>query len=62
MRRAEDVLAIDLVRAGVCLRPVRVHPDMRWMFESLSVVARRAIGVAVMRRSHPARRTKRVEV
>lgn len=55
MRRAEDVLAIDLVRAGVCLRPIRVHPDMRWMFESLSVVARRAVGVGILRRNRRAR-------
>lgn len=60
--RRRDVLASDLVRAGVLLRFRPVRPEAGWMFEGLAAVALRALGVAVMRRSRPARRFNRVEV
>lgn len=43
-------LAVDLQRAGVCIRNV-LHPLDVLGTESLSTVARRAIGVAILKRN-----------
>jgi hypothetical protein len=48
-----DLTAADMARAGVCLRMRPMKPRDGWMFEGVAAVARRAIGVAIVRKSIP---------
>lgn len=41
----------ELAALGIRLRYVRVPRDLEWMHEGLCAVARRAVGVAILRRS-----------
>jgi len=44
------MLAAELAVLGVRIRYVRVPRDLEWMHESLTATARRAVGVAILRR------------
>lgn len=52
-----DLDCIDVQRAlrasGLRIRFLPVRPDAGWLYESLEVVARRAVGVGILRRSMP---------
>lgn len=43
--------AAQLAALGIRLRYVRVPRSLEWMHESLTTTARRAVGVAILRRS-----------
>ena len=43
--------AAELYALGIRIRYVRVPRDLEWMHESLATVARRAVGVAILRRN-----------
>lgn len=45
------MLAAELAVLGVRIRFVLVPRDLEWMHESLATVARRAVGVAILRRN-----------
>jgi hypothetical protein len=45
-----DITGADMARAGVCLRMRPMKPRDGWMFEGVAAVARRAIGVAIVRK------------
>jgi hypothetical protein len=47
---SRDVSAAQLRAAGVCLRARLMKPRDGWMFEGVAAVARRAIGVAIVRK------------
>jgi hypothetical protein len=48
---SRDLTVSDLRAAGVCLRARPMKPRDGWMFEGVVTVARRAIGVAIVRRN-----------
>lgn len=43
--------AAELYALGIRLRYVRVPRDLEWMHEGLLATARRAVGVAILRRN-----------
>ena len=45
------MLAAELALMGIRIRCVLVHRDLEWMHESLTRTARRAVGVAIIRRN-----------
>lgn len=48
------MLAAELAALGIRIRYVRVPRDLEWMHESLTRTARRAVGVAILRRNRRA--------
>lgn len=48
--RRRDLLVVDVLRAGVRIRMQPMKPRDGWMLEGVAVVARRGLGLAILRK------------